>query len=158
MHNNLGKFIVFKIASYQWALPISDVVKVVNCSTLIDENLRSLDIVQLGQHIIKILDFNLINSGELSQLSSPKTFLVITRNSQGEFCGIAVEEPPNLIDLPLEMIRSFPKSDGYSQCFDWVSHVVISQEQVSTTIFLLDVRRFINTGKSNLPALAFKSS
>jgi chemotaxis signal transduction protein len=160
MHNDLkvGKFIVFQIASYHWALPISDVLKVVNCSTLIDKELRTLGIVQLGHHVIKILDLQPLNSDKLSELSNTQTFLVITRNAQGELCGIAVESPPNLIELPLEMIRSFPQSDSYSKCFDWVSHVVvISPAQVSTTIFLLDVRR-INTTRNDLQALAIKST
>lgn len=90
----------------------------------------------------------------IHRIPEPKTTKKPAPNS-----SVQVEKPPNVIDLPLEMMRSFPKSDSYSQCFDWVSHVVvIPQEQVSTTIFLLDVKRFINTGKSNLPALAFKSS
>lgn len=158
MQNNLkiGKFIVFKIASYHWALPISDVLKVVNCSTLIDQGFRKLGMVQLGHHVIKILDLQPSNSDHLPELSNSQTFLVITRNAQGELCGIVLESPPNLIEVPLEMMRSFPKSESPSKCFDWVSNVVvISQETISTTLFLLDVR-LINTARHDSQALAFK--
>lgn len=155
--STMGKFIVFKIADYYWALPISDVLKVVNSSTLIDKELRTMGIVQLGPHIIKIVDLQPLPSGNLSQLSNTRSFLVITRNSQGELCGIAVEEPPNLIELPLEMIRSLPKSDSYSQCFDLVSHaIVLPQEQGSITIFLLDMRRLVNPASDDFHALSFQ--
>lgn len=149
--SKVGKFIVFKIADYHWALPISDVLKVVNRSTLIDKELRTMGIVQLGSHMIRILDLQILPSDDLSQLSDIRSFLVITRNSQGELCGISVEEPPNLIEFPLEMMRSLPMSNSYSQCFDLVSHaIVVSQQQKSTTIFLLDVRRLVNTASDKL--------
>lgn len=137
MHEDskVGKFIVLKIADYLLALPISDVLKVVNCSAVADRGLRTLGVVQLGHHMIRILDLH------LPELPDNQPFLVITRNLKGELWGIAVDEPPNLLELPLEMMRSLPSSDRQGKgILEMVSHAAsISQGEVTTTIFLLDL-------------------
>jgi purine-binding chemotaxis protein CheW len=76
---------------------------------------------------------------------------VITRNSKGELWGIAVDEPPNLLELPLEMMRSLPSSERHGKgILDRVSHAaIISQEEVTTTIFLLDLNQAINTATND---------
>ncbi|HEY9904295.1 MAG TPA: hypothetical protein V6D43_17980, partial [Candidatus Sericytochromatia bacterium] len=60
MHDDseVGKFIVFKIADYLMALPISEVLKVVNCSSITSRELRTMGVVQLGRQMIRILDWH----------------------------------------------------------------------------------------------------
>ena len=146
--SKVGKFIVFKIADYHLALPMSDVIKVVNCSPMVSSGLKTMGVIQLGHHMIRVLDLHeQLSSGGSDDLPNDPPFLVIIRGSGGELCGIPVEKPPNLVELPLEMMRSFPKSDQYDKpALNLVSHAaVVSQENVTTTIFLLDVKQVLNS-------------
>ncbi|HEY9710181.1 MAG TPA: hypothetical protein V6D48_18380, partial [Oculatellaceae cyanobacterium] len=87
MHDdsNVGKFIVFKIADYLLALPLNDVLKVVNCPSVASKGLKTMGVVQLGQHMIKVLDLHLpqLGAGDLTELTGHQSFLVITRDRQG---------------------------------------------------------------------------
>jgi purine-binding chemotaxis protein CheW len=154
------KFIVFKIADYLLGLPISDVLKVVNYSPTENGKLRTMGVVQIGRHMVKVLDFHQeLSSGGLAQLPGEQPFLLITRDREGELCGILVDEPPNLVELPLEMIQSLPKSDHQSSIFQMVSHAaVISQQEITTTIFLLDMKRTLSTAIHNSHPLSLRSS
>jgi purine-binding chemotaxis protein CheW len=146
--SKIGKFIVFKIADYHLALPMSDVIKVVNCSPMVSNGLQKMGVIQLGHHMIRVVDLHeQLSSGGSDHLPNDPPFLVIIRGSGGELCGIPVEKPPNLVELPLEMMRSFPKSDQYDKpALNLVSHAaVVSQENVTTTIFLLDVKQVLNS-------------
>jgi purine-binding chemotaxis protein CheW len=138
--STVDKFIVFKIADYLLALPIGDVLKVINCSAVADQGLKTMGVVQIGQHLIRVLNLH----QQLSPGSSPQLqrFLVITRTPQGELCGFPVDEPPNLMELPPEMLQSLPPSSNQSGVLAMVSQAaIISQGKVTTTIFLLDLKR-----------------
>ncbi len=150
------KFIVFKIADYLLALPISDVLKVVNCSPATSSRLRTMGVIQLGRHMIRVVDLHQqLSSGNLSQLPGDQPFLVIIRTPEAELCGIPVEEPPNLVEIPSEVMQSLPKSDRYGKpTLDLVSHAaVLSQGEVTTTIFLLDLNWLLNSAPNNSPLL-----
>ena len=161
--SNTGKFIVFKIADYFLALPIQDVLKVVNCPSEFRGDLRTMGLAKMGRHMIRVLDWHedlaRLGSAQSPQINpnapqlaptdglpeSPikQTFLVITRDYQGELCGIAVDEPPNLVELPLEIMQALPQSNHQSSVFKMISHAaVLSSGTLSTTIFILDVERF----------------
>lgn len=146
----MDKFIVFKIAEYLLALPISEVLKVINCASIINKKLNIMGVVQLGTHTIQVLDLHeqLTGRQNLSNrdnLLNHQSFLVITRTSQGELCGILVDEPPNLLEIASEMMRSLPHSSSHNSALKFVSHAaVITQEEVTTTIFLLDLERSLN--------------
>ncbi|MCA1994666.1 MAG: chemotaxis protein CheW [Coleofasciculus sp. S288] len=151
--SQIGKFIIFQIGDYLLALPMSDVLRVINCPPMVSGGLGSMGIVQLGHHTIRVLDLHqklgirqrLAPTEGLPQVSDDRRFLAIARSPQGELCGILVDEPPNLMELPLEMIRSLPSSSSQSGILDIASHVVVlSQDDLTTTIFLLDVRRVLH--------------
>ncbi|NEP11477.1 MAG: hypothetical protein F6K14_14950 [Symploca sp. SIO2C1] len=150
MNNNeqlttkVDKFIVFKIDDYLLALPMSDVLKVVNFPSI--SNLGAMGLVQLGRHTIRVLDLHEQSlTADVSPLANNPPFLVIIRNAQGELCAIAVDNTPNLIELPLEMMRTLPQSSSQSSILEMVSHAaVLSEEEVTTTIFLLDVKRLVS--------------
>jgi purine-binding chemotaxis protein CheW len=162
MHDEskIGKFIVFRIADYLLALPIYDVLKVVDCSLISSSGLRTMGVVQLGQHMIRVLDLERqFNSNGLSELTENRPFLVIIRGPQGELCGIAVDRPPNLVEFPLELIQSLPKSNYQSPAMELVSHAaVVSLEKATTTIFLLDTQRFLNATINDSPPLYLNPS
>ena len=143
MHDDskVGKFIVFKIMDYLLALPIEEVLKVVNCSPVASSSIRTMGVVQMGRHMIRVLDLHQrFSISNLPQLPANQLFLVITRGSGEELCGIPVDEPPNLVELPLDIMRRLPKSQLESnRLLELVSHAaVLAQENVTTTIFLLD--------------------
>jgi hypothetical protein len=81
------------------------------------------------------------------QESANQPFLLIIRDQQGELCGFSVDEPPDLVEIPHQIMRSLPKSERQTKgVLEIVSHAfVVSQEDVTTTIFLLDVKRVLNS-------------
>lgn len=144
---DMNKFIVFKIAEYLLALPISHVLKVINCASLINKGLGLIGVVQLGNHTIQVLDLHEQLAGTQNLLPTDnllnnQLFLVITRTPQGELWGILVDEPPNLVELDSDMMRSLPHSSNQKSALKFMSHAaVITQENITTTIFLLDLER-----------------
>ncbi|WP_424102885.1 hypothetical protein [Moorena producens] len=54
----LDKFMVFKIADYSLCLPIRDVLKVVSFTTEISREMKTMGLVQLGKHAIKVWDLH----------------------------------------------------------------------------------------------------
>jgi purine-binding chemotaxis protein CheW len=164
----IGKFIVFKIANYRLALPINKVLKIVSFSPEANRDLSTMGLVQLGRHTIKLLDFHqdlygksrnftALLTGDSPPESKKQQFLVIVRKSPGEFCGILVDEPPDLMEFPQEIIRTLPQSEKRGKgILSMVSHAaIISQEKLTTTIFILDVQRVVDSEiiDSRLPAL-----
>ncbi|WP_017315449.1 chemotaxis protein CheW [Mastigocladopsis repens] len=146
MHDelHLDMFIVFKIADYLLALPISNVLKVVNFSAANSKRLTTIGLVQLGKYMIKVLDLHQqLDLGGLPHECDNPSFIVVAHDSQGELYGISVNEPPDIVELPPETIRSLPKSSSHGKpIIEMVSHVaVLSQEDVTKTIFLLDLKR-----------------
>lgn len=158
---NVGKFIVFKIADYHLALPLNQVIKVINFSSSLSTGLNTMGVIQLGRHMIRVLDlYEQLSAGSSELLPSTPPFLLITRTAEGQLCGIGVEEPPNLVELPLDLMRSLPKSDySHKPALNWVSHAaVIDQENVTMTIFLLDMERLLKPTINDSPTLALKPS
>jgi chemotaxis signal transduction protein len=146
MHNEsqLDKFLVFKIADYLLALPITDVLKVINLSSANNKTLPKMGLVQIGQYMIKILDLHQnLSSDTLPHSSDHPSFLVVAHHSQRELYGILVDEPPDIVELPPETIRFLPRSSNHSKpLIEMISHVaVLSEEEVVKTIFLLDLKR-----------------
>jgi chemotaxis signal transduction protein len=146
------KFVVFTIAGYRLALPIEHVVRVINYSAQINPELNKLGLLQIGSHTIRLVNFsqqvplpenfseNLTENlaGNL-QLSRTPPFLMIARDLQGAICGIPLDQPPDLIEIPIEKIQLLPQSDRHPAALQTASHVaIISQDKdVTTTIFLL---------------------
>jgi chemotaxis signal transduction protein len=162
MHNesNLEQFIVFKVANYFFALPIRDVLQVVSCPPQTSHELNELGVVQLGHHMIKVVDLHQqCNPGSFSQLLGSHLYLVIMQNLQGEFCGIPIYAPPDLLEFPLEKMRSLPQSEGQLGVLKIASHAaVLSWNEVSTTVFLLDMQRVLNVTSVDSYALSLEVS
>ena len=163
-NSNLEKFIVFRIGDCLMALPISDVLKVVNSPVGDNNGLRAMGLVQLGRHTIRVFDWHEeLGSSSLSNFSDAsggrshrKSFLLIARTFHGEICAIVVDEPPNLVELPLDLMRSIPQSESRAGVFKLVSYAaVVSHNEMATTIFLLDLTR-IEDSVDSYP-LALKS-
>ncbi|NET33320.1 MAG: chemotaxis protein CheW [Cyanothece sp. SIO1E1] len=142
---SVGKFIVFRILDYFLALPLEDVLKVVKCSPQDSQEMSKMGILVLESHTMRVFDLQ----QQLNSKHPPEEqlFLLITRSAQGDPCGILLAEPPNLAEIPPEMMRSLPHSQ--SGFLDLFSHAaVISQEKGKKTVFLLDVQK-ISTNALN---------
>ncbi|MCG8365306.1 MAG: chemotaxis protein CheW [Pseudanabaenales cyanobacterium] len=149
------RFIVFKVLDYCWALPIEAVLRVVNCSLDANRELIRMGVIQIGRHVIRALDLHQrLSSGVLPQAPGDSPFLVITRGSEGELCGIPVDAPPDLMEVSLEMIRSLPPSSPQGGLLEIARGVVISsEEQNPKTIFLLDIKRALSASPQEFLAL-----
>ncbi|NMG10870.1 chemotaxis protein CheW [Brasilonema sp. UFV-L1] len=151
MQNNeseLHKFIVFTIADYLLALPMSHVVKVVNLSPTDSKRLPKMGLLQIGKYMIRILDLHQHSGLDAYPHSSEHpSFLVLTHDSQRELYGILVDEPPDIVELSKETIRPLPKFSHHTKPLtEMVSHVaILSQQEVIKTIFLLDLQRITQT-------------
>jgi chemotaxis signal transduction protein len=143
----VDKFIVFEITDYLLALPISDVLKVVNTAATVSRRLKRMGLVQIGKHIIKILDlYQQFSFSELPQSPLDESFLIVMRDFQGNLYGIEVDKPPDVMEFPPEIIRSLPASYHDQPAFAMVSNVVVlPYEDAVKTIFLLDVKRIVTT-------------
>ena len=141
--SEVKRFIVFKVLEYYWALPIDSVLRVVNCSLDINRELIRMGVIQVGRHVIRALDLHQrLSFGPLPQNSRKPPFLIITRSAEGELCGIPVDDPPDLMDIPKEMLQSLPSSDAQFGLLEIASGVLLSpEEQNPKTIFLLDIIR-----------------
>ncbi len=142
-NSKLEKFIVFKIADYSLCLPIIDVLKVVNFSTKISRNMKTMGLVQLGKHTIKIWDLHQqLGDGNLPNQSPHQRFLLIIRPRDSELWGIFVDDLPNLVELPEDMMQPIPKSYRQASVLQMISHAaVISNEASTQKIFLLDLQQ-----------------
>ncbi|MFB2773370.1 chemotaxis protein CheW [Pelatocladus sp. BLCC-F211] len=136
------KFITFTVADYCLALPIKAVLKVVTCPVGDNHKLSKMGLIQIGRHIIRVLDLHqYLGIESVHQLPQSQSFLLITPISQAELCGILIYEPPDLIELSLEMMQPLSQSYYQSGLLKIVSHaVVVAQEKATKTIFLLDLQ------------------
>ena len=49
---------------------------------------------------------------------------MVLQNEEGELWGIAVEEPPDLMDVPDYALKAVPEEKRLTRTLRWVSHVV----------------------------------
>ena len=140
------KAISFAIAGYRLALPMEAVLRVVNCPVELRDLPSPLELVHLGSHAIAVL--NLHPHLALKQINSTlggQQFLVVTRSSQNEYCAIRVDTPPDLVELPLNMIRKLPEPYRNGHPLNIAGRVaVLPQGKATRAIFLLDMQRVMD--------------
>ncbi|KAM3114656.1 chemotaxis protein CheW [Phormidesmis sp. 146-33] len=142
------KFIAFAVEDYDLALPIAEVLQVVRCPLSPDPKVGKMGLVQIGQHMVRVLDLH----QQLGAEPTSRPFLLIAHSFPGEFCAIPVSEPPSCIEFLRENMQRLPQSSPLSGVLAIASHaLVIPQEETTTTILLLDIKRILNM---TTPALA----
>jgi purine-binding chemotaxis protein CheW len=70
----IEKLIVFTVAEYHLALPIAEVLQVVNKPTITDE-LTKTGLVQIGRHMIRLLDLHQQLAANSVQVPKTRPFL-----------------------------------------------------------------------------------
>jgi chemotaxis signal transduction protein len=132
--------LVFKLDDSLVAVPAATVVKVMNRPT--DRQANSLGLLYVGQVAIRILP---LRSLDLAT-ASPEPFLIVLQIRPGELHGIGVDQPPDLLDLPLAALQPLPPAQPGSDLLKLTSHVArITQGEVISTILVLDLNQIIES-------------
>ena len=136
------KLVTFKIADYWMALPMKAILKIVNCPSPNQGGITPLGIVQLGSHTIHLLDLNSVFCFD-TYATSPQSpqFLLVLCGIQNRLWGIALESPPDLIELPISEFQAISTDSRFASKKRWISHVaVLAEQEISRTLLLLDLK------------------
>jgi chemotaxis signal transduction protein len=139
------RVVTFAIADYRLALPMSAVLRVVNCPPQFNQGTGKVEFVHLGQHSIMIL--NLHHRLTLNR-SEPRRhqgqFLIVTHAVQQELCAIRVDTPPDVLELPTQVMRQLPDAYQQGHPLSIASHVaVLPDDAEASSIFILDMQRTV---------------
>ncbi|MDV3348964.1 chemotaxis protein CheW [Leptothoe sp. LEGE 181152] len=145
MDNNtpeIERFITFDVGGYWFALPMMSILKIVNCPPPTQGGTVGIGLVQLGSHTVRLLNLHreVGKTAEASPDHAP--FLVVVRTPQKELWGIALDEPPDLIELPLTLFKPVSLEPPFDHKTNWISHMAIVSEKdkdSDRTLLLLDV-------------------
>ena len=132
------KYITFKLADYTFALPSEDILKIVPTPPPSQGGMVSMGLVQLEQYSIQTLNLPKLlgikkqtadQASELSEMTEAGStenppFLMVLQNEAGDLWGIAVHEPPDLMDVPNYALKAVPTEKRLTRTLRWVSHVV----------------------------------
>ena len=142
--NSAIELLVFEIAQLTLALPILQVQKVVKRHQVHGSGLSYVNLAHLSNGEIAVVDLHQKLFGVSLSQNETEGYFVISKKVKGEPLGIAVAQSPNLINVPLDRIRLLPDSYRRADTLEIASHVtVISQEEQTTTIFILDLERLV---------------
>ncbi|MDZ8240494.1 MAG: chemotaxis protein CheW [Nostoc sp. ChiQUE01a] len=128
------RVVVFAIADYLFALPVGAVLKVIPCPPISSTVESGIGMVDLGTQTIAIVDLRQkfisqvqAQQGDqvLSSVDASGRFLLLTQTRTGEICGIPVDKPPALIDIPLEVVRLVPWSYRQVAELNCISHMAV---------------------------------
>ncbi|MBN4002804.1 chemotaxis protein CheW [Nostoc sp. LPT] len=129
------RVLVFAIADYLFALPVGAVLKVMACPPISSSTVESgIGMVDLGTQTITIVDLRQkfipqVQAQQahqvLSAVDTSGRFLLLTQTRTGEICGIPVDKPPALIDIPLSAVRPVPWSYRQVAELSCVSHMAV---------------------------------
>ncbi|MBD1865864.1 chemotaxis protein CheW [Leptolyngbya sp. FACHB-541] len=141
MHDDskLEKLIVFAIANYDLALPIDQVLRVINYPLDTSKSLEKIGLIQCGRHTIRA-----VNLSQQLQLETPDAqplpFLMLVRGIDQELCGIPVSAPPDVIEISIEALQPLEWTSTTSPLLKVVSHTaVVKQTDETLSILLLDL-------------------
>ncbi|MEM7793423.1 MAG: chemotaxis protein CheW [Cyanobacteria bacterium P01_C01_bin.118] len=141
------KFIIFEIGGYWFVMPMTSVLKIVNCPPPSQGGTVGIGLVQLGAHTVRLLDLYQAFGRRTQVMPAEAPFLIVVRNPQKELWGIAVDIPPDLIELPLAIFKPVSLEPPFNDKTNWISHMaVISHKGRDRTLLLLDVHAIFQHG------------
>jgi purine-binding chemotaxis protein CheW len=153
MHDDskLEKLIVFAIADYHLALPIDQVLRVINYPLNTSKSLEKIGLIQCGRHTIRVVDLYHQLQLEASYSTQSFPFLMLIRGLNQELCGIPVSAPPDVIELSVEALQPLEWTSATSPLLEVISHTaVVRQENETLSILLLDLYRVLTTPTQKL--------
>jgi chemotaxis signal transduction protein len=139
------RLVTFAIADYQLALPMSAVLRVVNCPRPFSQGPGQVEFVHLGQHSIMILNLHqrltLNRNTPRPQLGQ---FLIVTQAVLPELCAIRVDTPPDVMELPAHVMRPLPAAYQQGHPLSIASHVaVVPEDPNAGSTFILDMQQTV---------------
>ena len=141
-----NQYLTFKVADYLLALPGQKILRVVATPPPDQGGLIRMGLVQLAQYSIQIIDLpklleleaashqpwsvqtaalapGLKEPGKETAAQNPP-FLIVLQNANKDLWGIAVYEPPDLMEIPNYALKSIPPKQRQTRALRWVSHIV----------------------------------
>ena len=136
------KFITFQISSYWYVIPMAAVLKIVNCPSPDKGGIVNLGMVQLGAHTIHLLDLYItFGFGTNATYPDQTPFLLVLRGTQQKLWGFALENAPDLLDLPHTIFKSVSTDKRFTSKKQWIRHIaIISEQDINRTLLLLDLK------------------
>ncbi len=143
------QFLKFEIAQHSFALPITQVLKVIPLTTIYgDPTGRGIGLVNYQGQEILVLDIEkFLFPHSASPKKTPYSFLLIlqARDPEAdELVGIPILSPPGLVRLNLEQITPLPKhylSQGHIQAVSTL--IVEAQMPEQGPTFIIDVAQIL---------------
>lgn len=140
--SEINKYITFKLADYLFALPSEEILKIVATPPPDQGGMVSMGLVQIEQYSIQTIDVTKLltlqsaerntaanshqktaTSTNLKAANNPP-FLIVLQDAAQKLWGIAVDEPPDLMDIPHYALKPVPCEKRLTRALRWVSHVV----------------------------------
>lgn len=137
-NENLLRLIVFEVAGYWLALPITAVIKVIPCPAIISNNNQGIGMVNLGSAVVSVVDLQFRFTSK--SLVDPQ-FLILTFSQRREVFAIPTDRVPGMVEASLEQILPLPPAYRQVDALGLCSHMAVL-EQEKVTIYLLDVGSF----------------
>lgn len=138
--SEIDKYITFNLHGYLFALPSQEILKVVATPPPSQGGMVSMGLVQLEQYSIQTLNLpELLSLSAASKTNAKNTseplantqeplenppFLMVLRDADQNLWGIAVDTPPDLMDIPSYALKAVPPEKRLTRSLRWVSHVV----------------------------------
>ncbi len=167
------QYITFKLADYLCALPSEKILKIVATPPPSQGGMVSMGLVQLEQYSIQIIDLAKLLNGQSADSASARTtasktvtsadftvaalknppFLMVLQDSAQKLWGIAVNEPPDLMDIPRYALKPVPSEKRLTRALRWVSHVVTYDlGRNRHTLLVLDAGVFFSSDQAEPPS------
>jgi len=153
--------ITFRFNDYLFALPSQDVLRVVATPSPEQGGFIAMGMVQLGPYSIQILDLAVLL--ELKQTEkaavaqredtdeNPPFLLVLKGTAQTDekrFWGIALQAPPDLMDVPLYALKPVPAHQRLTPSLKWISHIVsYDLDSQRRSLLILDLSLITDSGR-----------
>ncbi len=140
------KLLIFSLGSLHLALSVSAVKKILRYTPVHGSGLNHFGVANVDGNEVTVIDLHKrLFQVSQSQISGQKGYLILAKNSQGEFFAIWVGNAPSLQDVSLSSMRVLPESYRRSDTLAIASHVLALPDKDDTrTVFLLDVDRLLD--------------
>ncbi|MGD1897814.1 MAG: chemotaxis protein CheW [Phormidesmis sp.] len=152
-------YLFFRLEQYSIALPSEHVLKIVATPPPSQGGMVHMGLVQLQQYSIQILNVEkLLGLQNTSDKENNPPFLIVMRSHLDEdLWGIAVNEPPELINISDRALRTVPEEVRLPGALQWVSHVVSclsddSHSENSKTLLVLDLPILLSARRADIDA------
>ena len=154
MDNNAPKaarLITFTLGDYWIGIPMASVLRVVNCPPPDRGGNLNIGVVQLGEHTVRLL--NLRSQMALPDVASPNEempFLLVIWGLQQSLWGIALDKPPELLELPADLFKPVESDKRLSAKLQWFSHIAaVTDNEMSGTLMVLDLKAVFQAGEED---------